>query len=64
MFTEIRNLTKWFLNEYKKTQKKLDMGKSCVRFKKLDDLPLSLIGKTISKTPMTEFIDIYEESRQ
>lgn len=53
----------WFVKEYKKTGKKLDMGKSCVRFKKLDDLPLDVIGQAIAKTPVTEFIKLYEKSR-
>ena len=35
----------WFRNEWKKTGKRLDMGKSCIRFKQLDDLPLELIGR-------------------
>ncbi len=49
-------LAGWFLAEYKKTGKKLDMGKSCVRFKKLDDLPLDLIGRTIAKVPVADYI--------
>lgn len=36
--------------------KKLDMGKSCIRFKKLDDLPLDVIGKVIAAVPMGKFI--------
>ena len=36
--------------------KKLDMGKSCVRFKKLDDLPLEAIGRSIASTPMERFV--------
>lgn len=55
---------KWFEKEYKKSGKKLDMGKSCVRFKTLDDLPLELIGNAIAKTSITEFIEIYENSRK
>lgn len=47
---------KWFKAEYKKSGKRLDMGKSCVRFRKLDDLPLELIGQTIAKTPLDEFV--------
>jgi len=45
---------------FKKAGKKLDMGKSCVRFKTLDDLPLDVIGKTIAATPVKAFIDRYE----
>lgn len=52
---------KWFKAEYAKTGKKLDMGKSCLRFKKLEDIPLDLIGKTVAKTSPQEFIEIYEK---
>lgn len=45
----------WFEKEYAKTGKRLDMGKSCVRFKSLDDLPLPLIGKAIAKVPLSKY---------
>lgn len=54
---------RWFVDNYKATGKKLDMGKSCVRFKKLDDLPLSLIGEAISRTTIEEWIRCYEALR-
>ena len=54
----------WFLDRYKASGKKLDMGKSCVRFKKLDDLPVELIGEAIARTPMAGYIQIYEASRK
>ncbi len=54
---------RWFIDRYKATGKKLDMGKSCVRFRKLDDLPLGLIGEAISRTSMEEWIRCYEASR-
>lgn len=44
--------------------KKLDMGKSCVLFKKLDDLPLDDIGRIIASTPPDAFIAQYEAARQ
>lgn len=44
--------------------KKLDMGKSCVRFKKLEDLPLDVIGKVIASTPPKEYIAQYEKARK
>jgi uncharacterized protein YdhG (YjbR/CyaY superfamily) len=44
--------------------KKLDMGKSCLRFKKLDDLPLDALGKVIAAMPPKELIRAYEESRK
>ena len=43
--------------------KKLDMGKSCIRFKKLDDLPLDAIGQAIASTPPEAHIAQYEASR-
>jgi len=54
---------KQFKADYAKTDKKLDMVKACVRFKKLDDLPLELIGQTIAGLIPAEFIKQYEASR-
>ncbi|MYA60387.1 MAG: DUF1801 domain-containing protein [Chloroflexi bacterium] len=57
------SLEEWFRERYKATGKRLDMGKSCVRFRKLDDLPLDLVGETIAMTPIDEFLEIYKASR-
>jgi Domain of unknown function (DU1801) len=46
----------WFKAAFKKAGKKLDMGKSCVRFKKLDDLPLDVIGEAIARLPVETLI--------
>ena len=54
----------WFRERYRATGKRLDMGKSCVRFRKLDDLPLELVGEAIAKTSIEEFVDIYRRSRE
>ena len=54
----------WFREAWAQSGKKLDMGKSCVRFKKLEDLPLDLIGKAIARTSVDEFIGIYEAARR
>jgi hypothetical protein len=54
----------WFREEFRKAGKKLDMGKSCVRFKKLEDLPLAVIGKTIKKVSPKTYIAQYEASRK
>jgi uncharacterized protein YdhG (YjbR/CyaY superfamily) len=54
----------WFKAEFAKSGKKLDMGKSCVRFRKLDDLPLELIGRAIARTPVARYIEFYERSRR
>jgi Domain of unknown function (DU1801) len=54
-------LLKWFVTEYPKHSKqKLDMGKSCVRFKKLDDIPYKLIGELMKKMSVKKWITIYE----
>lgn len=52
-----------FVKEYKATGKKLDIGKSCIRFRKLEDLALEVIGKTIARVPVTKWIEVYEQSR-
>ena len=49
----------WFREAYEATGKPLDMGKSCVRFRQLDQLPLELIGAAIARTPLEEFVDQY-----
>ena len=54
----------WFVEQYRASGKKLDMGKSCVRFKKLEDLPIDLVGKAIARTSVPEFIERYEVSRR
>jgi uncharacterized protein YdhG (YjbR/CyaY superfamily) len=48
---------------FAKAGKKLDMGKSCVRFRRLDDLALDVVAKTIAATPPKKYIEIYEASR-
>jgi hypothetical protein len=51
-------------DEFKKRGKTLDMGKSCLRFKQLDDLPLDVVGTVIASTPMEKYIATYEASRK
>jgi hypothetical protein len=51
---------KWLRAEWAKTGKKLDMGKSCIRFKKLDEVPLELIGRAIARVPAKDYIAHYE----
>lgn len=56
-----KELYDWFVAEYPKHGKyKLDMGKSCVRFKKIDDIPYDLIEQLLGKMTVEEWIDIYE----
>ena len=50
----------WFRVEWAKTGKKLDMGKSCIRFKHLEDLALNVIGEAIRRVPLKNYIEHYE----
>lgn len=53
----------WLRDQFARAGKKMDMGKSCLRFKKLDDLPLDAIGELIASTPPERFIAQYEAAR-
>jgi hypothetical protein len=50
----------WFLNAWSKTGKKLDMGKACLRFKRLDDLALDVIGEAFRRVPASSYIEHFE----
>lgn len=54
---------KEFAEEFRQAGKKLDMGRSCVRFKRIDDLHLPAIAKVIAGTPPEKYIAMYEQSR-
>ncbi|AXT61453.1 DUF1801 domain-containing protein [Aquimarina sp. AD10] len=56
-------LMDWFVSEYPKHVKtKLDMGKSCIRFKKIDQIPMKLIGELATKMTPEEWINTYESN--
>jgi hypothetical protein len=55
---------KRFQTAWAKTGKKLDMGKCCIRFKKLDDLPLEVIGETIRRMPARKYLAFHETCRE
>jgi hypothetical protein len=58
-------LLKWFVTEYPKhTSAKLDMGKSCVRFKKMDQIPYKLIGELMKKISVNKWIEFCETAFQ
>ena len=58
-----KTILEWFTNEYPKHSKaKLDMGKNCLRFKKIDQIPYELIGQLASKMSVKDWINIYEEN--
>lgn len=56
-------LMKWFLEEYPKhSSAKLDMGKSCIRFKKVQNIPMGLIGELAAKTTVERWVTLYEKN--
>lgn len=56
-------MREWFESAYRAAGKRLDMGKSCIRFKSLDDLPLDVVGQAIARVPVDAFVAQYEKSR-
>jgi uncharacterized protein YdhG (YjbR/CyaY superfamily) len=57
------DLYKWIVDEYPKySNAKLDMGKGCIRFKKVDAIPLEMIGELLSKISPQQWIEIYEKA--
>ena len=58
-----KDLYDWFVNEYPKySTQKLDMGKSCIRFKKIDKIPYELIGELCKKISVKQWIALYEKN--
>jgi hypothetical protein len=58
--TELLN---WFVAEYSiRVKTKIDMGKSCIRFKKMEEIPFELIGELATKTTVSDWISIYENN--
>ena len=57
------DLKPWFVAAYKKTGKRMDMGGGCVRFTKLEDLPLDLIGEAVGKVSVETYLAHYERLR-
>lgn len=56
-------LLKWFVDAYKKSGKKLDMGKGCIRGKRLEDFALDVIGQAATKLTVDEYIAQYQKAR-
>lgn len=52
-------LDRWWRGAYAKSGKKLDMGKSCVRFRSIDQLPLDVLGECIARVPLDAFLARY-----
>src|SRR6476660_1769309 len=58
-------LLKWFTTEYTKlSPSKLDMGKSCIRFKKTENIPYKLLGELVKKVTVKDWINLYEKNLQ
>ena len=58
-----KQLLDWFTSEYPRhCSTKLDMGKSCIRFKKMDQIPYSLIEELVKKVSMEDWVELYEKS--
>jgi hypothetical protein len=57
-------LKTWFASAFKKAGKTLAMGKSCVRFKRIEDLPLGVIGEAVARVSVDEYLKRYEKSRR
>jgi Domain of unknown function (DU1801) len=57
------NTEAWFKARYAESGKRLNMGKSCLRFRRLEDLPLDVIAETISRVDLDRFVAHYEEAR-
>lgn len=54
---------RWLAEQFQQAGKRLDMGKSCIRFKALADLPLDVIGDAIARVSVDEYIAVYERAR-
>lgn len=57
-------LRKWFVAQYAKSGKKLDMGQGCLRFKKLENLALDVVEKTVAKLPVKKYVAGYQAARE
>lgn len=54
----------WFETAWEKSGKKLDRGKSCIRFKKLADLDLKILGEAVARVPAQRYIELYLSTRK
>jgi hypothetical protein len=54
----------WFRKAYKATGKKLDMGMGCVRFRKLENLALDVVGQAMAKVSVKEYVTQYKKARK
>jgi hypothetical protein len=54
----------WFQSAWKATGRKLNMGKACVRFKRLEDVPLEVVGEAIGRVPAALYLERYRQQRE
>jgi Domain of unknown function (DU1801) len=57
-------LRAWFEKEYRAAGLRVDLGKSCGRFRTLDELPLDLVGQAVAAQTLEEFVDVYQSARR
>ncbi len=55
-------LARWFRDAWTRTGKKLDMGKACIRFKKIENVPLEVVGEAIRRVPLKAYLAFYEKA--
>ena len=58
-----KKAAEWFRSQFKARGKTLDMGKSCVRFRSADDLPLDVIGQVVATHSVEKWVSLYRQSR-
>ena len=58
-----RETEAWFRRRWADSGKPLNMGKSCVRFRRIEDIPLDLIGETIARSDLESYLRHYEDAR-
>lgn len=59
-----KEIEEWFKREMQQSEKKMKMGKSCINFKRIEEIDLELIRKTITKITPQKYIESYEKSRK
>lgn len=60
--TQDTELVRWFKDAWASSGKKLNMGKSCIRFKKLEDVPLEVLGEAIRRVPAKTYVEVYKKA--
>ena len=61
---QVPGMEQWLRSQFQARGKRLDMGKCCLRFKTLDDLPLDVVAEAIARVPLQDYIQSYEDARK